>query len=366
MKENKKRILHLSRSMGQGGAEKVVLQLCRDNNEYKQYVASNGGIFEECLEKMNVKHIWIPDMDEKNPFKIVKTFLILVKVVRNEQIDIIHSHHRMAAFYARLLKFRFKNLKHVYTAHNVFYNKKRMLRFSLKNALIIACGQTVKDNLVNYFQVPVNRIKVIYNSIEPPSAFKNNEFLKSKTDEGFYLIGCIGRLTRQKGIDIFINAIAKAVKKNPHIIGIIIGDGPDREKLEKQVSDLKIENNIVFLGFQNDVFSIIRQLKFVVLPSRWEGFPLTPIETFAVGKTIIVSDIPNNLEIVQDGVNGLTFRVDDAKKLAAKIQLLASDDSLRFKLQKQAEKSYKEKFSYKQFIKKYITSYDELENHTLD
>lgn len=366
MKENKpKKILHLSRSMGQGGAEKVVLQLSQDK-KYKYYVASKGGIFEKSLKQQGIKHILIPDMDKKNPFEMLKTLVILANVIKKEHIDIIHTHHRMAAFYARILKFRFKNLKHIYTAHNVFYNKKRMLKFALKNAFVVACGQTVKENLTNYFRIPNKQIKIIYNSIEKPEIFENNKYLENKTNEGSYLIGCIGRLAKQKGIDIFIQAIAIVIKQNPNVIGIIVGDGPDREKLENEVSNLGIKNNIVFLGFQKDVFSIMKQLKFVVLPSRWEGFPLTPIETFSVGKTIIVSDIPNNLEIVQDGINGLKFEVNNSDDLANKIQQLILNDALRFKLQNQAKKTYIERFSYKEFIRKYIAVYDELENQSQD
>lgn len=85
--------------MGQGGAEKVVYQLCKDNKKATQFVASCGGKYVEELNKVGVKHIMIPDIDRKNPVLILKTIVILLRTIKKYKIDIVHSHHRMAAFY---------------------------------------------------------------------------------------------------------------------------------------------------------------------------------------------------------------------------------------------------------------------------
>ena len=71
-------ILHISRTMGQGGAEKVVFQICKDSNKYKMFVASTGGFYENDLKKYGIKHYRIPDIARKNPLVLLKTFLRLV------------------------------------------------------------------------------------------------------------------------------------------------------------------------------------------------------------------------------------------------------------------------------------------------
>ena len=107
------RILHISRTMGQGGAEKVVYQICKDYNDDKleMFIASTGGIYEKELAKIGIKHYYIPDLDSKNPIDIIKTLFVLKKIIKEEKIDIIHSHHRMAAFYSKILSLFNKKIK---------------------------------------------------------------------------------------------------------------------------------------------------------------------------------------------------------------------------------------------------------------
>lgn len=346
------KVLHISRSMGQGGAQKVVCQLCQDIKA-THFIASCGGVHVEPLNEIGVKHFMIPDMDGKNPIDIIKTIFILIKVVKTEKIEIVHSHHRMAAFYARILQFVFPNLKHIYTSHNVFKGQRKLLAFALSKAQVIACGDTVKKNLTEEYGICDS--KVIYNSVKQAENLDcENEVIKKEIEKGSYLIGNIGRLSEQKALDVFIKAIAIVAKKNSNVKGVIIGDGEDREKLESLVNELEIQKNIIFLGYQKNIFSLINKMQFIVLSSRWEGFPLTPIETFSVGKTIIVSDIKNNLEIVEPQKNGLSFEKDNVDDLVEKIELMIENKSV---YEKNAKKCYDEKFSYDLFIKEYTEEY---------
>lgn len=351
-------ILHLSRTMGQGGAEKVVFQLCQDNCNEKQVVASCGGIYVEALAKIGIHHYIIPDMEEKNPIYIYKSIKILHSIIKKEKINIIHTHHRMGALYARILQFFFPQLRHVYTAHNVFYGKKKLMNFALQKSSIVACGKTVKNNLIDEYGVSPSRVSIIYNSVNRPlKTFNPISILNKEIEKGSYLIGSIGRITKQKGFDVFVKAISLVAKKNPHIMGVIVGDGEERTKIESLVEKLAITENIIFLGYQSDVYSVIKQMQFIVLASRWEGFPLISIETFAMGKTIIVSDIPNNLEIVTSGEDGLAFKKDDYEELALQIENLITADKKKFEIN--ALRKYNEKFSYLSFIDNYQKIYSE-------
>ncbi len=337
--------------MGQGGAEKIVFELCKDIN-IDMVVASTGGFYEEKLKKIRKIHYIIPDIASKNPFTILKTYRKLREIIENEKITAIHSHHRMAAFYAQLLKRRFKDIRLLYTAHNSFNNKKRLTNFSLKNTEIIACGESVKNNLLDFYGLPNYMIRVIPNSIRIEKY--KTETLESK--KGETRIVCIGRLTEQKGFDIFIRALEEV--KNAH--GYIIGDGELLKNLKTLTKNLHIEDRVSFLGFKENVLGYINSSDFVVLPSRWEGFPLIPIESFACGKTIIASNIPGNIDIVNNKRNGLLFKKDNVEDLASRINLLAKDNILRKKLEKQAKADYSKKFSYNMFIESYMNVYKEV------
>ena len=123
------------------------------------------------------------------------------------------------------------------------------------------------------------------------------------------------------------------------------------------VGKLKLEQGIIFLGYQSAVLDLINQLDFVVLSSRWEGLPLTPIEVFSQGKTIIASDISGNNEVVSDGYNGLLCQMDNVFDFAEKILLLSRDEKRRTELEKNAAYTYKNDYDYSSFIKKYNEIY---------
>ena len=355
-----KKVLHISRTMGQGGAEKVVYQICKDSKNIEMLVASCGGVYENKLSELGVKHYYIPDIDSKNPITMLKIYLGLRKIIKKEKIDIIHSHHRMAAFYSRILCIFHRKMKRVYTAHNVFYNKKMLLRYALNGSEIIAVGNGVKKNLTEFYGIKEDNVKIIYNSIEKAKEINipQDNFIKEKNNK--ILIGTIGRLSEQKGIDIFLSAISELIYGNRNILAVIIGDGELRPNLEEQCDKLAIKENVKFLGYRSDVLELISQMDFIVLASRWEGFPLTPIETFSVGKTIIVSNIAGNNEIVQDKINGLLFEKENVEDLRVKIKQLINDTDKRKYYEKNAQRTFKEKFSYEAFINNYEKIYSNI------
>ena len=137
-------VLHISRTMGQGGAEKIVFQLCKDNKGFTQAVASCGGIYVNQLEEIGVRHFLIEDIERKNLLLILNTLFRLNAIVKKNSINLIHTHHRMAAFYARLIQMLNPNVKHVYTAHNVFLWTGNNDAFCLKESKCCGCRRWCK------------------------------------------------------------------------------------------------------------------------------------------------------------------------------------------------------------------------------
>ena len=351
------KILHISRTMGQGGAEKIVYQLCKDNTIQEQYVISTGGQYVDELQKCGVKHYTMPDIDKKNPFLMLICLFKIWGVVREENIDVIHTHHRMAAFYARIVSI-LTGKKCVYTAHNVFYNRKKLSRISFKGSKIVAVGDGVKKNLVEEFEIPEKDIVVVHNTVQAIKSGTDNQELAELKKQGKCLIGTIGRITKQKGMDVFLKAMSPLIAQNKNIVAVIVGDGEDRESIKQLAKELDIMGNVVFLGYQRNVLDIIGQLEFAVLASRWEGLPLTPIEVFSQGKTIVASDISGNNEVITDKVTGLLCKMDDVADFSHKIGSLIEDDTLKTKLEVNAKECYNEKYEYSIFIDKYNAVYE--------
>lgn len=355
------RILHLARTMGQGGAEKIIYQLAKGSKERGAdvCVVSSGGIYEEKLKELGIKHYQIYDLECKNPKIMLQTLKKILKIVRKEKIDIIHTHHRMAALYGWFIKKIFSHIKLVYTAHNVFYNRKVLTKISLMNSNIVAVGESVKKNLIDIFGINEKRITTIYNAvqIEEVKEENYNQVLKDLKVKNCKLVGIIGRLSEQKGVDIFLHTIAELHKEMPNLKGIVIGTGEDAEMLQRLAKELSIEKDIIFLGYQEHITALIEQLDLVVMPSRWEGFPLTPIEVFAMKKTIVASNIEGINEIVKNNNNGILCKKDDVQAFSEAIKKLLNENDEKIRLETNGNEYYEGHFNYAGFIKSYQSLY---------
>ena len=354
--ENRKNnILHISRTMDIGGAERIVFQLSSDlKDEFDSvHVASTGGLWENELAAKGIQHHKIIDIDSKNPLTVLKILTSIRQIIKKNDISIVHTHHRMAAFYIRLLKLVHPKLIHVYTAHNVFNDKLPLYRFALKNAKSVAVGEAVNKNLKE--DVGITDSRVIYNGV----VLKETD---DQVDEiisyGGIKLGCIARLSEQKGLTYLLDAMSLLTVKDIRLF--IVGDGELRNELENKVKELHLQDSVTFLGYRKDIVECINSFDFCVLPSVFEGFGLVAIEAFMNSKTLVATDIPGLNEVVTNE-NGILVPVKDPIALAGAIDKLATDVALRNSLAFQAKKTYDEKFSYPMFLENYRALYREIQ-----
>lgn len=394
MQLEQQNILFFTRTMEVGGTEQIVLQLCRilQDKVNKIVVCSCGGSYAARLEEMHIRHYTLPDIIKRTPGMIYKTYIALKKIIEEEEITVVHTHHRMAAFYARMLQRRYHYI-HIVTVHNIFENRRLLTRMAYKGAYIIACGNAVKDNLKQFFGIPENGIHVICNSVEEykmtdesdgktvdygtDKALKSSiadmtdaeihelkgdiyEKVRKWKEKGYFLVGNIARLEKQKGIEYFIRSFPIARKRCNKLKYIIIGDGSEREALESlavQMGGTASENDILFLGRRDDVGSLMICMDLIVLSSLWEGRPLVPIEAFAAGKTIVASNIEGVNEIVADQRNGILVPPADAAALAEGITRLLTDQDERKRLEENAYHTYCGECSYAAFVRQTLDYY---------
>ena len=171
---------------------------------------------------------------------------------------------------------------------------------SLTDNLITISYKTKKD---------LRRIKKSERSIVIPPGIDFSHIQKIKPSDEVSDIIFVGRLIKEKNVDILIKSISIIKEKNPNISCLIIGEGPERSKLEKLVDDLKINDNINFKGFMENHDYIIGYMKssnVFVLPSVREGFGIVVIESNACGIPVVVVDHEMNAakDLVHEGVNG--------------------------------------------------------------
>ena len=354
--ENRKNnILHISRTMDIGGAERIVFQLSSDlKDEFDSvHVASTGGLWENELAAKGIQHHKILDIDSKNPLTVLKILTSIRQIIKKNDISIVHTHHRMAAFYIRLLKLVHPKLIHVYTAHNVFKDKLPLYKFALKNAKSVAVGEAVNKNLRE--DVGITDSRVIYNGVVLK---ETDDQVNEIISYGGIKLGCIARLSEQKGLTYLLDAMSLLTVKDIRLF--IVGDGELRNELENKVKELDLQDSVTFLGYRKDIAECINSFDFCVLPSVFEGFGLVAIEAFMNGKTIVATDIPGLNEVVTKE-NGILVPAKDPVALASAIDKLATDATLRQKLASQAKKDYENRFSYPMFLENYRALYREIQ-----
>lgn len=353
-------ILYFTRNMGVGGTEKVILQLTElmIQSSNNVIICSSGGENVELAKKIGAKHCIIQDIQQKNPISIIKNFIKLYRIIKYEQVNVVHTHHRMAAFYTKILSF-FCNFTFIHTAHNTFYDKRRLTRFSLDNVELIAVGEQVKLNLINEYGLKPSKISVIYNAVpEDNSVVETIPEIEKYKKAGYFTVGNIGRLSEQKGMEYFIEAANILVSKlNKNMKFFIIGDGEDRIKLESLIESYNLENSVFLLGYRKDVLNLMKQLDVIVLTSLWEGLPLTPIEAFSVKKTVIGTEVDGTPEIIKNNYNGLLIPSKNIEKICENILYLQENEEVKKRFESNAYLTYIDKFSFDSFEKKYYEYY---------
>lgn len=352
--KQKNNILHISRTMDIGGAERIVYQLATDlKDEFDQvHVASTGGLWEEKLAENGVQHHQILDVDSKQPATVLKILSRLSKIIKENEITLAHTHHRMAAFYIRLLQLRHPKLIHVYTAHNVFKDKLPLYKFALGKARTVAVGEAVNENLKK--DVGIKGSKVIYNGVILQESTKK---VKEIEEIPGVKIGCIARLSEQKGLTYLLDAMSLV---NQHDLTLfLVGDGELRDDLMVQVKNLHLQEKVRFLGYRSDVVECINSFDFLVSSSLYEGLALNVIEAFMNGKTMVATDIPGINEIINKS-NGILVPAKNPQALAQAIEDLAGNPERRASLAAQAKRDYDTKFSYSIFLDNYRHFYQSM------
>ena len=344
-----KKILMFTRTMGLGGTENVILNICESlKNDFDFTVISSGGVNVNKLNELGIKHYSVEDISSNNLLLFIRNLNKIKKILKDENFDIIHTHHRMAAFYISILK---PKALLYHTMHNTFNDKKFLTKWSLKKFIIVPCGNTVKKNLIDVYGFSEKKIHLIENGVR--STFYSEEiaeFEKIKNNGG-KIFSFVGRLCEQKGIDELLKAWEFNRNTKSHLF--IFGNGP----LEKLVIDnSKKLLNVHYKGFTNNPLNVISESDCLILPSRWEGLPLTILESMSVKTQIICSNISSNREIIDSDKLGYTYELGNTTSLFKLIESFSNNE-----LKDTTSNAYNrfcEKYSFEAFIKKYKELYE--------
>lgn len=188
--------------------------------------------------------------------------------------------------------------------------------------------------------IPAEKVDVIPNGVDL-EIFDKVSGERSKKPRIIY----VGRLIGYKHVDDLLIAFSK-LDLDAELY--IIGEGPERENLEKLARDLGIANRVVFAGFVSErrKIELLKSSWVLVLPSSTEGFGIAVIEAWGSHTAVIVSDIPALRELVNEGKTGLLFKLGDIEDLGAKLKQVLKDENLQNKLSKNGYDLVRKKFAW--------------------
>jgi glycosyltransferase involved in cell wall biosynthesis len=207
----------------------------------------------------------------------------------------------------------------------------------------------------------INKQKSIYiNNAIDESSFVDTFTEAAKSDIrnnlGFkqedIIFGICGRLGPEKKHEDFIEAVYLARKRIPHLKGLIIGDGPQKDFLKKMINDYTLENVVKLTGYQADVRPYISICDCMTLVSISEGFSIAALEAMAMKKPMIMTNIGGASEIITNEATGFLYEVGDIKKLS-ELMIRMSNRSICQKMGEEAARQVKTNFTLCNMSKKY-------------
>ena len=377
---NRKKVLFVITKSNWGGAQRYVYNLATSlsQDEYEVVVALGGtglartspGELHARLKEANIRTIEVGSfVRDVSALDDINTLFDLRAIFQREQPDIVHLNSSKAGGVGALAA-RLAGVKNIiFTSHGLAWDEDRS---KLQKALIYIfsrltfnlCHKVITISRDNYQRARScwlcrNKIYYIPNGL-PPLEFESRERarlslamraeFKDEADSNGFWIGTIAELTRNKGLSYLIDAakILKEQRKNFRLF--IIGTGEEEHVLNAKILNENLQKEVHLLGFISDAHRYDKGLDCFVLSSVKEGLPTVLIEAGQAHIPVIATNIPGNLDIVEDGVTGLLFEPKNAQDIAAKITDLMDNPAKRTQLASNLNQKVLRDFSLERMV----------------
>ena len=343
-----------------GGGEKwhleVSMRLHADG--YKVILVSSRGselIKRAIANKVPYRMLRIRNLSFLNPIKIFLIYKLLKREKVGTLIINLSTDLKSAGIAASLA-----GVKHIIyrrgsaiPIRNTLLN--RYLYRNIVTKIIANSGETYRTILINNpTLVPKEKITVIYNGINLKTYDLQKEDLIYRRQENEIIIGNAGRLSEEKGQHYLID-LAKILKSHGYKFKIlIVGKGKMENKLKKYSQSQGVADNVILLGFIENIRSFNITIDVFVLTSLYEGFGYVLVESMANRKPVVAFDIGSTAEIIENGKTGFLVEKGNVEQLAEKLELLINDQKLRETMGESGRKRVEEVFTFEKTIEKII------------
>jgi len=367
MKSNKCKILYLALEMDIGGLQRVVNLLIRKINKDKfiPYLCclDRGGIFFDQLdEKSVIKYIL-----GRRPGKFdLKMFGKLVRIIKDNRIDIIHSQNGCSAYSA--LAGRLTEVKAIiHTDHGRLIPDRQtaILEDRFASHLmdhVVGVSAALTKYLAETVKINKRKLVTIINGIEIAKYEKliPEHKRRRKTELGYeadtMIIGTVCRLDKIKNLDLLIAIVPKMAREMPNCRVVIIGDGPEENHLKELACRLQVQSKVDFLGRIEDVGKILPIYDLFVNTSHSEGTSMTIVEAMSCSLPIVASAVGGNVELL-DQSNGVLFEPGNKDEFEEIVLDLIKDTSRLERMGYESRKKVERNLSIERAVEQYENLY---------
>lgn len=281
----------------------------------------------------------------------------LIRLFREEKPDVVHT-HIIASKYGLPAAVIAGVPKIIHTAHSVAQKEQpkdgiimNSLMFRRNGVVPVALSPAVQATIQEVYGLAKEEIPVIYNGIDLSRCIPKSAYSAC----GLFKILHIGRFMDVKNHDLLLHSFAELARKHGNVILQLIGEGPLLEQMKELSYELKIADQVEFLGPQPDVYTYLNRADVLVLPSKFEGVPMTLIEAMGTGLPIIASAVGGVLDMLTDDENALLIQ-PNTEELENAMERLYLDKNLREKLGNNALRRSAD-FSASEMARKYLDVY---------
>ena len=355
------KVLHVIPSLGVGGTEKMLRELCRglDRSRFENSVVAlkSGGQTADELEDSGVPVTTLnsPDGFLAGCVDQVRLYVRLRACFEKERPQIVHTWLTRANVIGRLAGrgtgIPVVSSLRVMEAEKPYHLWAERLSQSACRFVTVNCSP-LREFAVRKIGIPESKVVLIFNGIrvgpKPVGRAPSEEALT---------IGVMGRLHAQKGIDVFLTAAAKILERQPGFQFLVGGDGPEKPALIRRARELGIGDRVQFLGTVSsaDFFS---RIDVFVLSSRWEGMPNVVLEAMASAKPIAASWVGGVTDLITDESEGLLFPPENPVALAEAVLKLARSPDLRRTCAEAAFQKVSLDFSLENMVRAHAAVYE--------
>ncbi len=377
----KKRILFVVTQSEFGGAQRFLYELISrlDRNKYEILVVvgkDGDDEFLEILRNVGVSTLSLRFLRRRiDPYDDFRGYLEVRSLIRDFRPDTLFLSSSKAGVLGSLAARRFPHLRVIYRIGGWSFNEPMPWLVRCFYVLAEKCTAKLKDVIIvnnrhDFDQAkkmkirPRQSIELIYNGIDPykleifgedEAKIKLFEKLPKKK-RGFLhakiIIGTIANFYKTKGLEYLIEAakILDADQKIRDVIFVIIGNGPEKEKLELRIKESGLQNSVFLAGRIPNAHKYLKAFDIFVLPSVKEGFPWALLEAMSAKLPIVATAVGANPEIIEDGKNGLLVKPAGPLALAEALARLVDNEPLRREFGIQAHQTVLFKFDLKKMI----------------